>query len=97
MVLGICQLVVQLPEAQSLKEKRRSVKSVTQRVRHRYNVSIAEVGSLDMWQVAEIGFVAASNSTRHADETVQRVLRFIEENLTEGFVADVRTEIVHVD
>lgn len=96
MVLGVCRLTIDLPEAHSLKEKRRVVKSVTERVRNRFNVSIAEVDQLDVWQSAGIAFVCVSNSTSHVDNTMQTVLRFIEGNLLGGYVADIHTEVIHV-
>lgn len=97
MIIGICHLVLQIPEAHSLKDKRRVVKSITQRVQNRFNVSIAEVDSQESWQSAGIGLVAVSNSSRHVDEVLQTVIRFVEENLQEGFLADVHTEIMHLN
>lgn len=97
MVLGICRVTIRLPESGSLKEKRRVVKSLVERVRARFNVSIAEVDHLDVWQVAGIGFVCLSNSSRHVDETMQTIVRFIEDNLQAGLLADVGTEIMHLD
>lgn len=97
MVLGICELRISLPEARSLKDKRRVVRSVTERVRSRFNVSIAEVDDQDLWQVASIAFVCLSNSSRHVDETMQTVARFIEENLQAGYLADVSTEVMHLN
>ena len=97
MVLGVCHLTIDLPEAHSLKDKRRVVKSVTDRVRARFNVSIAEVDDLDMWQSARIAFACVSNSSRHVDDTMQTVTRFIEANLLGGYLADIRTEVMHLD
>lgn len=96
MVIGVCLITIQIPHARSLKDKRQVVRSVTNRVKSRFNVSIAEVDYQEVWQTAEIGFAAVSNSARHADDTVQTVLRFIEENLLDGFVADVHTENIHL-
>lgn len=78
MLVGICTIKILLFEANSLKEKRHIVKSVIERVKSRFNVSIAEVGELDKWQVAEIGFSCVTNSRRHADEIINNVLKFIE-------------------
>lgn len=97
MVIGICHVDLQIPESQSLKEKRRVVKSVTARVRSRFNVSIAEVDDLDVWQSAGIGFACVSTSSRHVDDTMHTVVTFIEGNLREGYIADVRTEVMHVE
>lgn len=97
MVLGICRLTLRLPETHSLKEKRRVVKSLTQRMQSRFNVSVAEVEHQDVWQVAGIGLACVSTSSAHADEMMQRVVRFAEENLIAGYLSDVETEIIHFD
>lgn len=78
MLVGICTLRLILHEVNSLKEKRQILKSVIERVKGRFNVSIAEVGEMDKWQVAEIGFSCVSNSRRHADEVLGNVISFIE-------------------
>ncbi len=78
MLVGICTIRILLFEANSLKEKRHVVKSVIERVKSRFNVSIAEVGEQEKWQVAEIGFSCVTNSRRHADEIINNVVRFIE-------------------
>lgn len=97
MVIGICQFTIQLPEAHSLKDKRRVVKSIIERVQNRFNVSIAEVDDQDLWQIASIGLVCVSNSAPHADETLQHVLRFVDSNLQRGYLGQVQTEILHVN
>ncbi|KAB3534834.1 DUF503 domain-containing protein [Alkaliphilus pronyensis] len=78
MLVGICSLRLMLFEVNSLKEKRHIIKSVIERVKGRFNVSIAEVGELDKWQVSEIGFSCVSNSRKHADEIINSVIKFIE-------------------
>lgn len=96
MILGIGQLSIHIPESHSLKEKRRVVRSITQRVRSRFDVAIAEVDDQQLWQMATIGVVSLSNSGQHADQTLQHVLNFIEQNLQSGYVSDVHTEIMHL-
>ena len=96
MIVGVCYLTISIPEAESLKDKRRVVKSLLERVKNRFNVSIAEVEYQDVWQTAGVGFAAVSNSARHADETLSTVLNFIENNLQEGMLGDVETEILHL-
>ncbi len=97
MILGIGHVSIHIPESHSLKEKRRVVKSITQRVRSRFDVAIAEVDDQDVWQVATIGIVSLSNSGKHADEVLQRVIGFVEQNLQSGYLTDVHTEIMHID
>lgn len=97
MIIGVCQFTIQLPEAHSLKDKRREIKSIVERVRNRFNVSIAEVDGQDLWQVASIGFVCVSNSAAHVDETLQHVIRFVDGNLQRGYLGQVHTEILHMN
>ncbi|GAB6087393.1 DUF503 domain-containing protein [Alkaliphilus crotonatoxidans] len=78
MQVGICTIRMHLFGVASLKEKRHIVKSVIERVKARFNVSIAEVGEMDKWQIAEIGFSCVSNSRRHADEILNNVIHFME-------------------
>ncbi len=78
MHLGVLAVDLYLADAQSLKDRRRVLKSLITRLRQRYNVSVAEIGKSDLWQRAEIGIAAISNSRAHADEMLLEVLRFIE-------------------
>lgn len=78
MMVGICSIKVIMYEVNSLKGKRQIIKSIIERVKGRFNVSIAEVGSQDKWQVAEIGFCCVSNSRKHTDSIINNVLHFIE-------------------
>ncbi len=96
MILGIGQVTIHIPESHSLKDKRRVVRSMTQRVRARFDVAIAEVDDQQFWQSATLGIVAVSNSAQHCDEVVQHVVNFIEQNLQSGFLADIHTEVMHL-
>ena len=78
MHVGVCKVTLRLPENQSLKGKRRVVKSLCSRVRAKFNVSIAEVDNNDVWQLATLGVVCAGNSSRHVDEVLSNVLDYIE-------------------
>lgn len=96
MVIGISRVAIEIPHAHSLKEKRRVIRPIVQQIQHRFNVAIAEVDSQAQWQFAELGLACVSNSAQHADETMRQVLRYIEENLAEGYVVDFMTELIHV-
>ena len=64
MIIGIVTAVISLPEAQSAKDKRSFVRQLTERALDKMNVSVAEVGRDDAWQIAEMAFVTvAANST----------------------------------
>ena len=78
MVVGICQLDLRLPENHSLKGKRHVLRKLTDRVRHRFNVAISEVGDNDLWQRAQIGICVVSNDRRHINSSLDKVIDFIE-------------------
>ena len=96
MHVGVCQLRLRLPENSSLKGKRQVVKSITSRVANKFNVSIAEVGDLDLWQAATIGISCVSNDNRHANEVLSKVVDFISDSNFDIEVLDYNIEIVPV-
>ncbi|HEY8478108.1 MAG TPA: DUF503 domain-containing protein [Chloroflexota bacterium] len=94
MVIGVCKVVLHLPENHSLKGKRQVVQSIIHRVRHQFNVAIAEVDDNDRWQTASLGISCVSNNAQHADEMLQRVVDFIERSRMEANIADWHMEII---
>ena len=78
MVVGVLRLTLVVPGARSLKEKRHVVRKITDRVRGRYNVSIAEVGENDVWQRAVLGVTAVANDRSFVNEVLDKVVRDVE-------------------
>lgn len=78
MIIGVCTLELHIPEATSLKDKRSILKSLLSRLHQQFNVSAAEIDQNDLWQSAVIGMTVVSNSTRHAQEMINRILDWIE-------------------
>ncbi len=97
MVIGVGYIEINVFEAHSLKEKRRVVRSLIERTRHRFNASVAEVDYQDIWQMAAIGVTCVSNSSQHAESMIQEVLSYLERNVRFGSVIDIHTEIIHAD
>jgi uncharacterized protein len=62
-------------ESRSLKDKRQVVRSIKDRLRNSFNVSVAEVDEHDHLQVAVLGFAVVSNEARHAREQLEEILR----------------------
>lgn len=90
MVIGVCRLDLLMRENQSLKEKRRIVKQIIDRVKHRFNVSIAEVGNNDLWQSAQLGLCLVSNDRRFTNSSLDTILDFIETiNVAEVVKSDI--------
>lgn len=94
MVIGVCTIRLHLPASGSLKTKRGVLKSLIARVRHEYNVSMAEVGDNDLWQSAVLGVAAVSNDPDYVQGMLSRVVQWIEENRFDVTVVDYEMEIV---
>jgi hypothetical protein len=77
MFVGILRLTLHLPEPGSLKSKRHLLRSAIDRVKARYNVSIAEVGDNDLWQRSLVGVAAVGNDHAFVNETLDKVADFI--------------------
>lgn len=94
MVLGICQLELLLHENFSLKGKRQVLRSIIQRARKRFNISISEVEDQDLWQRAVLGICAVGNDRQRVNSTLDRVVNFIEHTQLAD-VANSELEIIN--
>lgn len=93
MVIGILRFTLYLPENGSLKGKRRVLRSVKDRLRSQFNVSVAEVEFQDLWQKAGIAVVIVSPDRKYADGALQKILNKVDSwNLAE--LMDVEVEII---
>lgn len=95
MVVGICQLSLVIHETFSLKEKRRVLRKILDRVRNKFPVSIAEVADHDLWQAARIGFCLVGNERGFVNSSVDKVINFIE-SLYLAEVIDTQIEIINL-
>ena len=80
MIIGTCTITMRAEWVTSLKEKRMVVKSIIEKTRNRFNVSIAEIDCQDSHREIVIGIVCVSNEVRHATSIINHVLHFIERN-----------------
>ncbi|MGB6838364.1 MAG: DUF503 domain-containing protein [Dehalococcoidia bacterium] len=94
MNVGACLITLRLPENDSLKGKRQVIKSLVTRLHGRYNVSVAEVGNNESWQIASLGVTCVSNSSRHANEVISKVVAFIEHSRLNAEVLDYEVELL---
>ncbi len=76
--IGILWVSLFLPSSQSLKHKRMILKSVKDRVRTKFNVSVAELDHQDKWQLATLGAAMIGCDHRHVEENLQSILSFLE-------------------
>ena len=94
MVIGVCQVELLLHENFSLKGKRQVLKSIAQRARQRFNISISEVKDHDLWQKAVLGICAVGNDQQFVNSVLDRVVNFIEQTQLVD-VADSTLEFIH--
>lgn len=76
--IGILLVSLYIPGAQSLKERRMVLKSLKDKVRLKFNVSIAELDQDDKWQLATCGISMIGNDQRYIDSCLQNILSYIE-------------------
>ena len=96
MNVGVCRIEIRLPENLSLKGKRRVLKSITTRVRSRFNISVAEVDNQDLWQLATLGICCVSNNNRYTNEVLSKVVDFIVNSRFEVEILNYEIEILPV-
>ena len=71
--IGVLTLDIHVEHSHSLKEKRHVVKSLKDRLRDRFNVSVAEIDHLDSWQNSVIAAVTVANDRSRAEQVLQAV------------------------
>jgi uncharacterized protein YlxP (DUF503 family) len=93
--MPIAKLTVELsiPHAQSLKDRRQVVRSLKDKIRHGFNVSIAELDDANLWNRATLGFVAISGSTdyltgqmQELDDALHRLTNTLGAEILDSFV-----------
>ncbi|MDH4227448.1 MAG: DUF503 domain-containing protein [Deltaproteobacteria bacterium] len=78
MKVGVCHIGLLIHDSHSLKAKRMVLRKLTDNLRNRFNVSVAEVGSNDLWQRAELGVAVVGTDASHVNSQLDNVLNFIE-------------------
>lgn len=78
MIVGLCRIDLFLPESRSLKAKRQVIKGLKDRIRNRFNVSVAEVEHQSLWQRATLGLAMVSEEKSYIDRTLRQVLNLVQ-------------------
>ena len=94
MIIGACTIELYLPGNGSLKGKRRVLKSLINRLRREFNVSVAEVDCQDLWQTARLGVVCVSNGSDYVHGLLTKVVHWIEHNRLDVEIVDYQIEII---
>src|SRR5688572_16916659 len=79
MFVCVARVTLEIPASGSLKAKRQVLRRVTDRVKAKFNVSVAEVEDNDVWQRAILALAVVGNDRRHVNEQMDKILHFIDE------------------
>lgn len=93
MIIGICTCEIFIFNANSLKSKRSVVKSIIEKSKNRFNISISEVGENDKWQKSIIAFSTISNNQKIVEETIEKVINFFD-SYSEIEIINIKREIL---
>ncbi len=91
MHIALLRAVIDIPDAHSLKAKRRVVKSLKDRTVARMNVAVAEVGQQEVWNRAELAFVTVAAEKRVCEERMAKIMRSLESG-SDWLLLEVQTE-----
>lgn len=96
MNVGTCRVRLRFPENLSLKGKRQILKSITTRLRSKFNISVAEVDDNELWQLATLGISCVSNNKRYTNEVLSKAADFIVNGRFDVEMLDYEIEIIPV-
>ncbi len=91
MHIALLRAAIDIPDAHSLKAKRRVVKSLKDRTVARMNVAVAEVGQQEVWNRAELAFVTVAAEKQVAEQRVAKIMRSLESG-SDWLLLEVKTE-----
>ncbi len=81
MIIGLLTLEIYIPYSHSLKEKRKSLKKIKDRVKNKFNVAYAELDFLNKWQRTKIGMVTINTQKNMVEKIFHKIVLEIEENI----------------
>lgn len=93
MIIGVAVADLHIPQARSLKDKRRVVKSLLDRIVNRYRVSAAEVKHQDLRQRSQIGFALVNSDRQHAVSALDEIRRIVD-GRDEAFLTDWHSDLI---
>ncbi|MGH2504129.1 MAG: DUF503 domain-containing protein [Ktedonobacterales bacterium] len=97
MYIATAHLTVHLFESGSLKDKRQVIRSILARTRNQFEVAAAEVGSQELWNLAEIGLACVSNESGHGLDVIESAIRSIEASRPDIEITQATTEVITVE
>jgi len=77
MIIGVVEVSISIPHAQSLKDKRMVLRSLKDRIVSKMNVSVAEVGKQDAWKFADLAFVTVAAESEVVQKRISELSDFL--------------------
>jgi uncharacterized protein YlxP (DUF503 family) len=97
MYVATAHITIRLFESMSLKDKRRTILSILSRARNQFEVSVAEVGSQGLWNLAELGVACVSGDSKHALNVVEGVIHSIETSRPDVEITEAATDVITIE
>jgi len=95
MSIGVLTLQIQLPGCKSLKDKRSRLKPLLTRLHREFNISVAELDHLDVWEEATIGCAMISNNHQFSESSLQSIVHWLNKNWPDVTLMDDHIEIIN--
>ncbi|SNX53647.1 DUF503 domain-containing protein [Thermoanaerobacterium sp. RBIITD] len=95
MVITYCKIHLYANWVHSLKEKRMVVRSIIDKMKHRFNAAIAEVENQDVHQSIVIGLTCCGSDSKITEAMIQKIIEFVEGN-TDAYIEKIDTETINV-
>ena len=93
MLIGVLSLKLYIAGNASLKDKRRVIKALKDKLRNRFNVAVSEVGNNDVWQNAELAVATVGTDKRHVNSLLSHVVKFVESSRSAEIIS-FNTELI---
>lgn len=90
MIVSMIQMIFEIPDADTIKEKRRIIRSVRDKLQRKFRMSAAEVDLQDSLRFAQIGGALVSNSRTFGESVMQKAFEMIERDVP------VRIQDIHI-
>ncbi len=92
MIVGVRTIDLHIPGCRSLKEKRFVIKSLRDRLRSKFNISVAEIDHQDLWQRSKIAIAAVNDSGAYIDGLLEKAMEMVDKE-RRVVIIDVNTEM----
>jgi len=96
MIVAVARVTLIIHGNDSLKGKRKVVKSLVEKVRHRFDAAAAEVGDHDLWQKAQIGLALVGNDPQNLSTRLDQIMKFME-SLHLAEIIDSQVELCYLE